>query len=1180
MRKGRKTAASMGTLDAASSRKDLARSSSSATGSSPIRLFEERVSPSKAKNKKSEADMLELSSIQTRAGLRLNNLLPTLKSAAASNRRGGKKSGPEDTELEARAEESGMSPIWKPRKRRSASPVTSHREMSRSKSVQLIPQGRLTPGIFSKDLGQLPELRNGEDTVAYFAKHGDSTPLKFVFLNRAKVGRAEFKPYTLVVIPSDGSVPLNKEFFVFSNKGVMHCVRDPAQDHIPKSLRKIEPTETLSLAQWVREATNFRILRSISTFKNYLIWKMLKLWKISVRYAQYCRTRKHIAQKLFFLKPAFIPSILRVWREISAFRKKILMDLSMKRTVSISLFENMQSSHLEICDKELDEVMTNSSNAVEKVESVLEAKLAALYKKVGVTTSNSMAGQRLEKEATMLAISDTKEDKRRFLDFKRYMDNIIVGSLYTQALETYETFIHMLCNDQRGCTFRVVVNFGETDMNFAPTKSELISRLDEQADSMLAMLNGQGRIDLGVNPPPVQDPGDLVRNDATMIRLRGSMRSKFEQHFVNARDYSQSFESYRAIFEFASKFTGVPEDQRNNFDKISEKLSLVQSWTKDISKMRAEKTVGTMIMLDSRGMKDSLNERLQRPLNSLKLVLIEFGRAKSMELIDTMSRLRSKLQITVEAAASSPSPPGSPVAQESQAFGDGSSGSNSKSMSAHANFVKDLNNAEKSSGQFTQTIELVHHVYHLLAKMEVKIPLDDRSLVDAVDESSVLFTQSVESAQHHVRAKRSAYSDKLTGAIQKLEEKCAETTAQLNQPPFTDSEKHPAEVMQSLSEVKRHVESLRDRTLSYADMRGLFDGDTYSSTPLNTLEMVLERKHAVWSTYNEWETQYGLWEKSNLRALMNPEHADNKDGFNGPALEKSIDEYFSRGSAFNRQMKGDSIVAAYLKNVGLARKRAPYIAQLGHPSLESRHWVKIYTVLGQGFSESNKVKLKDLASWGVFEEDKMEEIDSICGVAGKEYSLVKAMDKMEIEWKDLVFGTLEYKDTGTSILTSVEEIEQVLDDQIVRSQAMRGSRYIKPFEGRLIKWEKMLHLLEDIIANWLKVQGTWLYLEPIFSSPDIRKQMPAEAKRFLTVDKIWRETMQNVIDDPAVLSVTEEEGMLDRLVKSNSLLDTIQKGLADYLNEKSSFRDFSSFPMTNFWKFSQRRRIRQRSSHI
>ena len=95
--------------------------------------------------------------------------------------------------------------------------------------------------------------------------------------------------------------------------------------------------------------------------------------------------------------------------------------------------------------------------------------------------------------------------------------------------------------------------------------------------------------------------------------------------------------------------------------------------------------------------------------------------------------------------------------------------------------------------------------------------------------------------------------------------------------------------------------------------------------------------------------------------------------------------------------------------------------------------------------------------------------------------------------------------------------------------------------------------MQDLLDAWLACQATWLYLEPIFSSADIVKQMPEEGEKFASVDASWRDVMSRAVAAPAALPLGRDSEALDSLRECNGLLDEIQKGLAAYLEKKRLF---------------------------
>ncbi|EFN75889.1 Dynein heavy chain 7, axonemal [Harpegnathos saltator] len=230
------------------------------------------------------------------------------------------------------------------------------------------------------------------------------------------------------------------------------------------------------------------------------------------------------------------------------------------------------------------------------------------------------------------------------------------------------------------------------------------------------------------------------------------------------------------------------------------------------------------------------------------------------------------------------------------------------------------------------------------------------------------------------------------------------------------------------------------------------------------------------------------------------------------------------------------------------RQYMPVVMTLGNPGMKSRHWEEVSAIVGIPIKFDPDLTLGKVLSMEL--EAYISQFEGISENATKESAVENAIDKMQREWTDLVFTVNLYKDTDTFVIAGVDDIQLLLDDHIMKAVTIKNSPYIKPFEARIIKWEKTLLLLQDILDQWLKVQGVWMYLEPIFTSPDIQQQMPEEGRKFSTVDKIWRDIMKNVQSDPRVLIVVEIDKMLERLRKSFVLLEQIQLGLNDYLEKK------------------------------
>ncbi|XP_038950112.1 dynein axonemal heavy chain 1 isoform X1 [Rattus norvegicus] len=348
------------------------------------------------------------------------------------------------------------------------------------------------------------------------------------------------------------------------------------------------------------------------------------------------------------------------------------------------------------------------------------------------------------------------------------------------------------------------------------------------------------------------------------------------------------------------------------------------------------------------------------------------------------------------------------------------------------------------------------------------------------------------------------------------------------------------EIANEVRRVKKQLKDCQQLAMLYNNRERIFGLPITNYDKLSRMVKEFQPYLDLWTTASDWLRWSESWMNDPLSAI------------DAEQLEKNVIESFKTMHKCVKQFKDipacQDVALDIRARIDEFKPYIPLIQGLRNPGMRNRHWEVLSNEIN--INVRPKANLTFARCLEMNLQDYIESISKVAEVAGKEYAIEQALDKMEKEWASILFNVLPYKETDTYILKSPDEASQLLDDHIVMTQSMSFSPYKKPFEQRINSWETKLKLTQEVLEEWLNCQRSWLYLEPIFSSEDITRQLPVESKRYQTMERIWRKIMKNAYENREVINVCSDQRLLDSLRDCNKLLDLVQKGLSEYLETK------------------------------
>ncbi|SCU71914.1 Cytoplasmic dynein 2 heavy chain (DYNC2H1), putative [Trypanosoma equiperdum] len=1036
---------------------------------------------------------------------------------------------------------SGVRPFWR-----------THLDEQDSEILRMIqramrpPNKSSVPPVAPDDAAVIRKLKTAEDCITFFAANGSSSHLKYVYLCRAP-HVLEFRPYDLCVSPMKRGLE-QKEHYIMSATGVVH-------------VRPGHPSEVVSLAEWMRESSLFDVLRKVHFFKTYLVYKAFFRWYKNVRAKDFLNKRRLLSRNLLISKSTFSTPILEVLNASYDLTTHplVLYEAQGKHDYTIEDFRTQQAKQRQKTSAAFVACMEKIETGVMKLIEVMKSKADVpdintkealeqyLLANAIVTGSGSFRSQRKMKsmhDARGEQLQRMRELKRSIVEYSQ-IDQLIrmvdcvtsetVFRVILSAIKTLYNTLHIQSSQElRSVGFQVLLQPTEDQMLFNPPErairtlcTELITECIEVTGSVTRLCSQKRLKGHFTKAPALWVLGGELESDARTLYLQSSILQLVGDDYAQANTKMQAYavtlphihfleREWSDILAQWEEETGERPLTCSTLFKLYDKIQDAQ----DTLRVLMASFVGNMLWINAAKLKTEIEPRMRIVRDGIDSTLREIMRTAISSL---HSYFKQKIQVLNER-------PGQ--------------------LSQFAEYVAHYKEVVSETTETEAAVAQADALCDLMDRQQVEF-LDDedkqlreRTLgsVSTAMSLQILFDEARLHAEAFIEENLPFHTQTLEDSVCNVEDECVTIKQILTNSEFVVLTENVEPIIQYLAELNTKLSEIQASETQLTKYAKLFDRPPIDWSTLKEMRSLVFVRREAWTLLDTFMKQREMWFNSPVREL------------DTAAMEDEVNQLIRRTGALNRQVQEkeyeDEVGQHLLTELQELRAIMPVIHDCGNKHMTDSHWnIVLREATGSDNRYHEGLSLRNLQDLNILEYKEV--LSEQVGLATGEWKISNDLDKIKQTWNGISFTTKPYRNRdGVFILDALEDVIQQLDDNQVELQTIMASRFAAPVRDRVEEWIRNLRHVGNVMEEWTNLQKNWMYLEFIFSSDDIKAQLPEESMQFSSVDTLLCLLTMKAHNDKNVYQICTENGVLEQLQQANLNIDYIQKKLEECLETK------------------------------